>query len=363
MWRGIAATVLGLAVAALSCKREDARSESRGADTGTAEVGLGAMRSDWGPDKKVAFERGRALFVRVFTPEVGLGPGFNDRSCVACHHVPVAAGGGDLANAVKLLVDPAHNEIIPWPAHQTSGGGLAPPLPGTHHTVFASPPLLGLGFIDEIPGEELRAACDVHPFAADGVVGHANIRGDGAIGKFGQKANVASLRRFVEAALLGELGLTSALATDVLHDDDGTADPEVSSGEADDFATFLAGLAPPPAAPPHEGSAVFTTVGCIACHSTKTAGREIGAYSDFCVHAMGPEFDVGARDHTALGDEFRSAPLWGIRYRTRFLHDLRATTLDEAIRAHGGEAKRTRERYEILDAPTRARLLEFVSRL
>jgi hypothetical protein len=47
------------------------------------------------------FNRGKAVFERVFTPATGLGPFFNNDSCVACHDVPATGGSGSRATTSK----------------------------------------------------------------------------------------------------------------------------------------------------------------------------------------------------------------------------------------------------------------------
>src|SRR2546430_4120022 len=46
----------------------------------------------------------------------------------------------------------------------------------------------------------------------------------------------------------------------------------------------------------------------------------------------------GIFDHEAKGDEFRTTPLWGLRFKKLFLHDGRVSTIVDAVTAHGGEA-------------------------
>jgi CxxC motif-containing protein (DUF1111 family) len=114
------------------------------------------------------------------------------------------------------------------------------------------------------------------------------------------------------------------------------------------FASFMRLLAAPTPVPFSEsatnGSALFGSIGCVLCHSpTLTTGAspftgmshvDIHPYSDFALHHMGP----GLADHIsqglAGGDEFRTAPLWGVGQRLFFLHDGRATDLVGAIEAH-----------------------------
>ena len=86
-------------------------------------------------------------------------------------------------------------------------------------------------------------------------------------------------------------------------------------------------------------------------------------YSDLLLHDMGPLLDDRVDQSTATGREWRTAPLWGVSRRTRFLHDGRATSLRAAILAHGGEARRARQRFRSLSAADRTRLVAFLDSL
>jgi CxxC motif-containing protein (DUF1111 family) len=74
-------------------------------------------------------------------------------------------------------------------------------------------------------------------------------------------------------------------------------------------------------------------------------------------------------DFEATGLEWRTPPLWGIglveavNKHTRFLHDGRARSIEEAILWHGGEAERSKENYRSLQTPERSKLLAFINSL
>ncbi len=87
--------------------------------------------------------------------------------------------------------------------------------------------------------------------------------------------------------------------------------------------------------------------------------KPVNLYSDLLLHDMGTLGD-GIRQGQATGTEFRTAPLWGLRFRRLFLHDGRATTLDQAIRLHGGEALGSISRYNALPLTDRNELFNFL---
>jgi len=120
------------------------------------------------------------------------------------------------------------------------------------------------------------------------------------------------------------------------------------------------------------GALVFREVGCAVCHvpSYKSgqspvaalANKTVNLYSDLLLHDMGKLGD-GIADPQASMAEMRTAPLWGLRLRDRYLHDGRASTLDMAILAHDGEAKVARDRYSKLTVAKRTALMAFLSTL
>jgi CxxC motif-containing protein (DUF1111 family) len=96
----------------------------------------------------------------------------------------------------------------------------------------------------------------------------------------------------------------------------------------------------------------------VAALSEKT----VALYSDLLLHDMGALGD-GIAQGTAGPRDMRTAPLWGLNARPVWLHDGRATTVDQAVRAHAGEAQSSRERYEALSVTERTQLLAFLATL
>ncbi len=90
------------------------------------------------------------------------------------------------------------------------------------------------------------------------------------------------------------------------------------------------------------------------------ANQSVNLYSDLLLHDMGLNLADGNPQGLASASEFRTAPLWGVRFRPFLLHDGRATNLDAAIRLHGGEALGARTRYETLAPGQRDALLGFL---
>jgi CxxC motif-containing protein (DUF1111 family) len=331
--------------------------------------------------------RGAQLFRIGFTPAQGLGPLFNRRSCAGCHGYPSPGGVGPGGLATELRVgrltnrgfDPMVGSGGPVArAHSVSELGISCQLkPGVPAgadvtSVRNTPPLFGDGLIDAIPDRVIlqRAAVE----RSEGMAARPNlIRGsDGRtrVGRFGWKADVATLEVFVAQALRNELGITSPLApTDFVvagsaHCTGESSRPDVAMNVIAALTAYLRTLSEPqPQGNQPEGAAVFVATGCAVCHTpVLMAGeRPVRLYSDLLLHNMGPALDDHVTEESAAGDEWRTAPLWGLSHRSRYLHDGRATTLVAAIQDHAGDAAPARARFRQLDSRSRRALLAFLA--
>lgn len=124
--------------------------------------------------------------------------------------------------------------------------------------------------------------------------------------------------------------------------------------------------APPPGAlPAGDGARLFNAVGCVKCHVPSLHGvhGEVPLYSDLLLHDMGPALDDKIVQGEALGSEWRTTPLIGMRLRERYLHDGRAATLRDAVLEHGGEAEIVRRRFFELDEDEQQAVYAFIASL
>lgn len=322
----------------------------------------GAYRTALQDQQRSQAERGKVLFLKSFSAAEGMGPYFNEPSCSACHSQPTAGGHAGMDKAARNAME--GGDIDGYPQKALPGYlPLATPR-GAPVSRHRPPPLYGLGLIQDLPDAAIADHCGRD--AALGIQGLANVNpGEKAVGRFGYKAHTSSLRNFIANALNLEMGLTNPAERDPRHytDRDAVADPEVPTSTVDDLTAYVYALAPPsaPAANP-EAERLFAEVGCANCHRPQTA-LAVAAYSDLCVHDLGAGFDNGLTDFLASKSQWRTAPLWGLRWRNKYFHDDRASSLQDAIARHDGEAARVRERFAALPSSDQQTLLAWLKTL
>lgn len=346
-----------------------------------------------------AFTEGRDDFETVETIEGGLGPIFNRDSCVACHKHP-ASGGSSPINVTRFGLI-TNNQFDPL---ESMGGSLLQnhaidpsireriPLQANHVSFRNSTPLFGLGLIEAIPDSVVLENARKNP--GDNIKGRVSLVKDITtnrmmVGKFGWKAQQATLLAFCADAYVNELGITNrffpnenapngnkqALALfDKVADPEDQIDPATGKSDVDKVTDFITMLAPPPiktlSPSAAAGKIIFQNLGCALCHipSMNTdnkspiaalRNREVRLYSDLLLHHMGSLGD-GIVQGDAAGDEMRTAPLWGLRHSAPYLHDGSAQSYAEAIEQHNGEGRASRERFQRLNKTQRDQLEEFL---
>ena len=262
---------------------------------------------------------------------------------------------------------------------------------------------LGDGFVEAIADDTLIAIAAAQPKMSEGRVNGEVVQapifeapGQTRVGRFGWKDQHSSLLSFIADAYLNEMGITSRLrpkeVTTVLLTTKGINDQpdELGLADIDHFAQFIRGTMVPPrdtalAATPAavRGEAVFTHIGCSVCHvqtiTTAPAGTAIDGgmfvvpealgnkiihpFGDFLLHDIGTGdgiVQVGPQD---TANKLRTAPLWGLREKARFMHDLRSLSLEDAIIRHEGEARHPARHFRELSREDREALITFLRSL
>ena len=357
------------------------------------------------------FERfviGRDDFLEVETAEEGLGPAYNATSCAVCHSSPAVGGVGLVAEVRAAYRDPqgvAHLlqgydgapldslfHLFSTPTH-----GCQPAVPPEANVIARRIPipLFGAGLVEAISDETLVALEDPDDRNGDGISGRAarildQGTGQPRIGRFGWKAQHATLRTFSADAYRNEMGITNEVfpaelangisaaqmkLCDPTPDPEDLPDPRTRLAAIDNFEAFLRFLAPPPRGRIEEtaraGEQIFHAIGCAACHvpalETDSSRhplfhrRVVPLFSDLLLH------DLSTGDGIPQGaggaDEIRTPALWGLRVRRPLLHDGSASTVEAAVERHRGEAENVRRHVDRLDPAQRRALFAFLDSL
>jgi CxxC motif-containing protein (DUF1111 family) len=350
------------------------------------------------------FRLGLADFKEVETVEDGLGPAFNGTSCAVCHNIP-AVGGIGLVLETRVAYrhdDGSYSGVGPdgdtlmhlfsVPPHLCQ-----PVIPDDVNVVArrAPIPLFGAGLVEAIPDDTIRALEDPFDRDGDGVRGRAAVivdvsTGAQRVGRFGWKAQQATLLAFSGDAYRNEMGITNDLfprdyamgisveamkRCDLRPEPEDVRDPLTRRRGIDNFDSFMRFLAPIGRGPVddavREGERIFQAVGCSTCHvpamvtgpSTNPLfnRRSVPLYSDLLLHDIGT--GDGIPQAAAKPDEIKTPPLWGLRFRRPLLHDGSAATIESAIGRHQREGELARKGVAGLREEDRAKLIRFLGSL
>lgn len=354
------------------------------------------------------FVLGKVQFSRQFNTADGLGPIFNDDSCATCHSTPAIGGA---SNKFVTRFGKAANGPNPFDALDSLGGSLlqvqaidpnvqefVPPQADVT-TSRVTPSAIGAGLVQAIPDSALLALAANPPSANVSGIAHMVSKledplGPQVVGRFGWKAQVATMLTFAGDAGLNEMGITNHLISTeqapngngaLLAVFDTVADPEdnapIGQRIIDRWDDFQRLLAAPPQWPPQgtlSGEVLFNQVGCADCHvSTFTtgsapeaalSGKVIHPYSDFLLHDMGSLGD-GIVQGQGTEKEMRTSSLWGVRFRNVLLHDGRANSgtftqlINTAVGFHDGEAAASRNAFQALSGADQAKVIAFLDSL
>ncbi len=429
---------LGFAVLLVACGDNDNHERFAGGDITSFDRGPEALRQPIASLTEEQLDRhnlGRGPFTFVWTPPQ-LGPLFNHNACVACHagngrgesqigpdvfgsqalirvsqdvgepavpggQIPVPGFGLQLQdhatfNLPEVRVTLTWSEIgelfddgelimlrEPRIAVEQPNGDPMPS--GIHMSYRQAPPLIGLGLLEAIPGDELLALADPDDENGDGISGRVNVAWDeeaqaSAIGRFGHKASVPRLIEQVAGAFSNDMGLTNRIFRD--PDPDAPLQ-DVNDKQLVDSGFHIATLAVPGAAErdgeAEHGRVLFDDFGCASCHTPthvtgdheifQLSNQRIHPYTDLLLHDVGDRLTDTREDFLASGLEWRTPPLWGlglaqlIAPATTFLHDGRARTVAEAIMWHGGEAAAAKQAFRGASKADRDALLAFLATL
>ena len=368
-----------------------------------------------------SFALDQQIYETLHDVNSGLGPVYNGRACAECHQNPVSGGAsqftelrighrdqnGNFVNPTVPIDDGAatitgrsilnDRAVVPEAQEHI-------PVTENIRALRAALNTLGDGFVESIADSTLQSIAAQQPQLSGG-----RIRGEAIqvpifeapnktrVGRFGWKDQHGSLLSFIADAYLNEMGVTNRLRPhDTTTIGKVTADPEdvpdrLGLADIDHFAAFIRGTKVPPrdanlaaTAGALSGEQLFASIGCAACHvttlTTAPAGtvvdggmfvvpdalgnKIIHPFSDFLLHDI--ETGDGIVQTAGLqetANKLRTAPLWGLRMRPRFMHDLLSPTLENAIERHRGEAEHVSRRFRELTPAEKQDLVTFLNSL
>ena len=357
------------------------------------------------------FEDNKFIFSERETIEDGLGPTYNDVGCVECHQsVDVGAFGqqmefraGHITNG--LFVDAPGGQLV----HARATDSDIVEHISTAETVKAfrvTLSTIGDGFIECLSNTSLQNNVAAQPLAQRGTLSQVPVTEANntlRIGRFGWKAQHASLVSFAGDAYLNEMGITNpfdgsggtqenpaSTAEGVINVTfpspfDPVPDPEDDGDDVLAFADFMAATRAPgrqnpiPAAATR-GDSLFNAVGCNVCHTrtlvTAAPGTLINGgafavpaalgnkiihpFSDFALHNIGTGDGIVQNAGQGSANQIRTPPLWGIRSRNRLMHEGLNVTIFDSIQLHAGQATTARNNFNSLTAAQRNDLIAFV---
>ncbi len=411
------------------------------------------------------------------TARDGLGPHFIARSCAGCHVMDGRGEPPEYAKTLGPEPDPTvallirlsvkgtpapHEGVVPDPVYgdQFNNAAIQGVKPegtvrirttkiagrfadGTRYTLVQpkyeltdlaygslsadimmspriAPHLAGIGLLEAIDEADILHNVKTQASQPGPIKGRPNrvwdaFANEERIGRFGWKANVATLAHQTAGAFLGDIGITSTVfakeaCTTAQQDclaaphgggktrgSDGivlakkadASQPEIDDETLANTIFYQATLAPAARRNPSDpavlrGQALFTQAQCAACHrpsyvtkagpfprltSDKLNGQTIWPYTDLLLHDMGPHLADGRPDFQANGQQWKTPPLWGIGLikdvngHQRLMHDGRARGILEAILWHGGEAEPSKQQVLKMNKAEREALVKFVESL
>jgi CxxC motif-containing protein (DUF1111 family) len=337
------------------------------------------------------FNVGFLQFNVKWDPDHGLGPIYTNTDCSNCHTAPTSGGSN---NSMRTTFFGALNSDGSFNPLTNEGGFILQPLSISHFvqacvvvpeiipadaTLMSQrvpPDLFGAGLVDAIPDSTIIAFAGDKGMGINGMVNTVNDwNGVPRPGRFGTKAQFASLLQTVGTAFSHDIGVTNPVNPneDCPNAPPGTPqcptklvskaclkvrEPNDPGGKLTiQIFDYPSLLAPNPPSSDTAGMALFVSTGCALCHNPQyttkanvklptnfTGGttavinalskQPVNLYSDLLIHHMGPGLADCMEFGQAQGDQWRTTALWGLSTRTVYLHDGRTTDLPTAIQLH-----------------------------
>jgi len=361
-------------------------------------------------------------FSEVEAFEDGIGPTFNNTSCISCHESPrgTAEASNDPANTNTKLFGGTGSQITELRAGHFNGTSFVDHPGGSlindrandrsiqEHilsgnevqTLRLTLSIAGDGYLEAIDSNTLAAIAAAQPAAQRGTLIQVPVleaAGQSRGGRFGWKDQNSSLLSFAADAYLNEMGVTNRFLTTENTSNgtnvqggafDGKGDPagvgEDDARDIDAFTAFMRCLKAPPRGPTNanttNGQTQFNNIGCAVCHvgtittapagtminggalpvSTALGDKNIHPFSDYLLHDVGTGDGIVQNGGQGTRNQIRTAPLWGMGIRTRFMHDGNSLTALSAIQRHANQAATAKNNFNALSAQNQSDVLAFL---
>jgi CxxC motif-containing protein (DUF1111 family) len=362
--------------------------------------------------EKRQFLAGDAAFNgEVFFSATGLGPYFVATSCGSCH---ATDGKGHPFTTLTRFgqSDTLGNTFLDRGAPQLQNRAIPGFTPeqipaGATFSKFTPPANTGLGFIESLTDAQILANEDPLDLNGDGISGRANYvhapyyflaqsyhqpKNGKYVGRFGKKGAAVDLEHQTVNAYNQDMGITSeysplepAMNGLAFPYFDNIPDPEVASTTIHNVVFYLRTLKAPVQRNPYDGDVLagqqlFLDMKCASCHTPTwttqqsripaLVNKTFHPYTDLLLHDMGPGLDDGYTEGTALTYEWRTPALWGLGLSKKsqgggyfLLHDGRATSIQQAIEYHGGEALQSKMQFSNLSHSDKDKVIKFLESL
>jgi CxxC motif-containing protein (DUF1111 family) len=367
------------------------------------------------PGDECGLEEAEEEFTGPESVADGVGPIFNGVGCGECHTGNPGFDPEDFARKLvggtSQIVERRAGFWTGWRFIDHPGGSLIQDrslrpneqervIPA-HTNVIAlrsTLSILGDGFVEAIANSTLESIAAAQPFAQRGqliAVPVLEKPGTTRYGRFGHKNQHASLVSFSADAYVNEMGITSPLQADEPTSNGSAVDDPVpgiddEGVDVELFALFMRSTKVPPVDPVRAahpdavaGRHIFSAIGCGTCHTPtivtappgtlinggalrvapSLGNKVIHPFSDFLLHDVGTGDGIVQNGPTSTRNKIRTAPLWGLRARGRFMHDNLSFSLEDAIRRHSNQGAASRNAFNALSSSDKRKLLAFLDSL